>query len=370
MFEDEVAARFPALAGTIYMNTATAGVGPATAAAALRDAADAWARGRFDWQEAERAGEEARSLFGRLVGIGPDCVALVPAAAAVAGLLAAHLVRRFAHGGNIVVGAEEFTSNLYPWRVLEARGFEVRMLPFRDGGVSEAGIAAAVDRETRLVAVSAVQSATGSRADLARLREAAGETLLFVDAAQAVGSVPIDMEALRIDALAAPSHKFLVGTRGMGYGAFSPALRDALDPVWPGWKAAASPMTSFYGPDMTLSATASRLDMSLAWFNALAERESMRVLHELGPDRVHAHDAMLADRMVEALREADIPFLDHGPARRSPIVSCAPAVADAAERLREAGVIASVRAGRVRLALHLYNTAAHVEQVAELLSRS
>ena len=369
MFEEAVAARFPALAGTIYMNTATVGVGPAAAGTALRDAADAWTRGRFDWQEAERAGEDVRTLFGRLVGSNSDCVTLVPAAGAVAGLVAMHLVRRFARGGNVVVGAEEFTSNLYPWRALEGRGFDVRMVPFRDGAPPEAEIAAAVDRDTRLVAASAVQSATGIRADLARLRDAAGDALLFVDAAQAAGSVPIDVEALRIDALAAPSHKFLVGTRGMGYGAFSPALRDALQPVWPGWKAAESPMTSFYGPDMTLSTTASRLDMSLAWFNALAERESMGVLHELGPDRIHAHDAMLADRMREALRGAGVPFLDDGPARRSPIVSCAPAAPDAGERLKEAGVIAGVRAGRVRLALHLYNTAAQVDRVAELLGR-
>ncbi len=58
------------------------------------------------------------------------------------------------------------------------------MITYVDGVVPEAAIAAAVDRETRLVAASAVQSASGYRADIARLREAAGSALLYVDAAR------------------------------------------------------------------------------------------------------------------------------------------------------------------------------------------
>lgn len=368
MFEDEVASRFPALAGITYLNTATMGVGPAAAATALRAGADDWAHGRLDWLTAEQAGEEARALFASLVNATPDAVALIPAASAVAGLVAEHLHRRYPEGGNIVVGAEEFTSNLLPWRGLEAHGFQLRQLPFVHGAVDEDAIAAAVDRETRLVAVSAVQSASGYRADLPRLREAAGGAILYVDAAQAAGMIPIDMAGIGIDALAAPSHKFLVGTRGMGYGAFSATLLDALEPVWPGWKAAASPMTGFYGPDVPLSPTASRLDMSLAWLNALAERESMRVLAELGTDRIHAHDAALATELAERLADAGVPFLDHGAAHRSPIVSCAPASPHAGARLAEAGVVAGVRAGRVRLAVHLYTTSAQLAQVVELLA--
>ena len=282
MFEDEVARLFPALAGTTYLNTATMGVPPSVAVEALRAAADDWGRGRLDWAEAERAGDEARAMFGRLVHAPAEAVAIIPYASAVAGLLAEHLLRRRPAGGNIVVGAEEFTSNLFPWKGLEPHGFEVRMITDVDGVVPEAAIAAAVDRETRLVAASAVQSASGYRADIARLREAAGSALLYVDAAQAAGMIPIDVTAIGIDALAAPSHQFLVGVRGLGYGVFSARVLDRMTPVWPGWKAAASPMTSFYGPEMVLSPTASRLDMPLPWLNALAERKSMRALPSSG----------------------------------------------------------------------------------------
>ncbi|MBB5696524.1 aminotransferase class V-fold PLP-dependent enzyme [Muricoccus pecuniae] len=369
MSPEEMERLFPNLRGTTYMNTASLAPGCGPAVNALTAAANDWARGRLDWAEAERAGEEARVLFAHLVGGRTDCVALVPTASAVAGLVAAYLPKRFPEGGTILVGEEEFTSNLFPWRLLEARGFALRTLPQRNGGVPAESFERAADGVTRLIAVSAVQSATGYRVDLNHLREVADRSgaLLYVDAAQAVGALPLDVTLPRIDALAAPSHKFLLGTRGMGYAYFEPSLRDALEPLWAGWKAAAEPLTSFYGPEMTLSATASRLDMSLAWINALAERESMVVLRGLGAAQVHGHNLGLAALMRQSLLERGVPFLDHGAEHGSTIFACAPRGALVAERLREAGVVAAVRAGRVRLSLHLYNTPEQVRGVAALL---
>ena len=119
-------------------------------------------------------------------------------------------------------------------------------------------------------------------------------------------------------------------------------------------------MTSFYGPAMELSTTASRMDMSLAWINALAERRSMGMLRDLGFGAVHDHDARLATMLRAALRDAGVPFLDHGEGHGSAIVSCAPAGDRVAERLAEAGVVATARAGRVRISIHVHNTADEV----------
>jgi selenocysteine lyase/cysteine desulfurase len=128
-------------------------------------------------------------------------------------------------------------------------------------------------------------------------------------------------------------------------------------------------MASFYGPGMRLSSTASRFDLSLAWHSAIAERASARVLDELGRERIHDHDAALARRLTDGLRDAGVPFLDHGEAHMSPIVSVAPASPDASARMAEAGVVAAVRGGRVRVAVHVYVTAAQVDALVELLAR-
>lgn len=364
-----IAHHFAALGNAIHLNTAAFGPAPARAAAALRDAATAWAEGRFDYAPAEQAGEACRAGFASLVGARSEDIALIPTASAVAGQVAAHLAQA-GGGGTLLVGAEEYTSNLFAWKLLEQRGFTLRLVPHRDGRLMAEDFAALADASTRLIAVSAVQSATGWRVDLAALRAIADRSgaLLYVDAAQLAGAMAIDVQALHIDALAAPAHKFLLGTRGMGYAYFAPTLRAAMQPAAAGWKAAAEPLASFFGPHMALSATASRFDQSLAWFNALADQESMRLLTGLGIAAIDAHNRALSARLADALRDRGVPFLDHSAAHSSAIISVLPRAPDAAERLKAAGVVASVRAGRVRLAVHIYNTEAQIDRVATLLA--
>ena len=192
--------------------------------------------------------------------------------------------------------------------------------------------------------------------------------LLYVDAAQLAGALAIDVVALGIDALAAPAHKFLIGTRAMGYAYFAPALREAMKPVGPGWKAAARPMASFFGPEMILSETASRFDQSLAWIPALGDVHGLRLLAASGIDAISARNLALADRLRAGLKAAGVEFHDFPPLHGSTIVSVAPTRADAVERLASAGVVSSARMGRVRLAVHIYYTEAEIDRAVEALA--
>ena len=67
----DIRALFPGLTDTIYMNTATMSVGCKPARDAYERAAERWSAGRFDWVEAERAGEDARALFAQIIGATP-----------------------------------------------------------------------------------------------------------------------------------------------------------------------------------------------------------------------------------------------------------------------------------------------------------
>jgi cysteine desulfurase/selenocysteine lyase len=359
---------FPDLGDTIYMNTASFGVACRASRETMIDAATRWAEGRFDFVGAERAGEEARRLFAELINGPTDCVSLIPSASAVAGQVAFHLGNG-SRRGNIIVGAQEYTSTLFPFLQLEAKGFEIRLLPFENGAVTADHFAAAADERTCLIAVSAVQSASGYRVDLASLREVAKRSgaLLYVDAAQMCGALPLDVEDLQIDALAAPAHKFLLGARGMGFAYFAAHLRDAMTPAGPGWKAAVDPMNAFYGPSMDLSTTASRFDQSLAWMIAPATLEGLLALHGIGFKTVVDRNVELAHHMRDGLRRAKVDVLDHGPERCSTIFSIATSDPNLEDRLRRGGVVAATRNGRLRLSLHLYNTASQVDLVLSLL---
>jgi cysteine desulfurase/selenocysteine lyase len=124
----DIRALFPGLKDTIYLNTATMAVGCTPAREAYERAVDRWSRGRFDWLEAERAGEDARAVFAQIVGAGPEKIAIVPAVSSAAGIVAANLPPG-KRGESILVAENEFSSNYYPWLLLRERGYEVRAVP-------------------------------------------------------------------------------------------------------------------------------------------------------------------------------------------------------------------------------------------------
>jgi selenocysteine lyase/cysteine desulfurase len=235
------------------------------------------------WSAGRRAGEDARAGFARLVGAQPEEIALVPAGSAAAGIVAANLPPA-ARGESIVVAGHEFSSNYFPWLLLRERGYDVRTASSEADGTPVAAYAAVRDGGTRLIAVSAVHSPDGYRTDLAAVSQVAARcgARVFVDACQAAGAVPLDVGRDGVDYLAAASHKFLLGSRGMGYLYVRRTLLDAMRPILPGWKAGRKPLESFYGPAMDLSPTASKLDTSLVWFAALAEQAALGVFQRFG----------------------------------------------------------------------------------------
>jgi selenocysteine lyase/cysteine desulfurase len=360
---------FPGLKATIYLNTATMSVGCTPAREAYECAVDRWSAGQFDWTEAERAGDDARAVFAAIVGARPEEVALVPSVSTAAGIVAANLPPA-KRGENVVVAQHEFASNYFPWLLLRERGYEVRAVPSVDDGTPAEAFDEAADGGTRLIAVSAVHSPTGYRTDLAALSRVAARSgaWFFVDACQAAGAVPLDVVRDGIDFLAASGHKFLLGSRGMGYLFVRRAILDGMRPILPGWKAARKPLESFYGPAMDLSPTASKLDTSLAWFPALGDQAALGIFRRFGIETLLDRNARLAQRLNEAL-VARRPALRLFPQRhRSTIVSVPVGDTDAVmARLRAAHVVASVRAGRIRLSVHFYNLEEELDRVAELL---
>ncbi len=365
----DIRALFPGLAGTIYMNTASMSVGCKPARDAYERAAERWSAGRFDWAEAEQVGEDARALFAEIIGASPECVAIVPAVSTAAGIVAANLPPA-KHRENVVVAENEFSSNYFPWLMLREHGYDVRAVKPVGDGITAETLAERVDGGTRLIAVSAVHSPNGYRADIGAIREVANRVgaWLFVDACQAAGSVSVDVMRDQIDFLATSSHKFLLGARGMGYLYVRRELLGAIRPVSPGWKAGRKPMESFYGPGMDLSPTASKLDTSSVWFAALAEQASLGVFRQLGLQAILDRNAQLSRRLHDTLAARCPGFRPFPERHRSNIVSIPIEDADAVmKRLTAANVVASVRAGRVRLSVHFYNLEEEIDRVGAIV---
>ena len=120
-----------------------------------------------------------------------------------------------------------------------------------------------------------------------------------------------------------------------------------------------------------LSASASKMDSSLAWFPALAERASIGVIQRFGLNNIIDRNLHLTRHLNERLMEAGLKWTPFAPDNRSPIVSVPVNDPDGVmDRLRAAKVVASLRAGAVRLSIHFYNLEAEIDRVIDILTRT
>ena len=249
---------FPATADRAYFNTAATGLASQRLAVRYHAFIDEWTAGGLDFPRGEQAAGDARSAVARLTGADARDMALIPSVSSAAGLVAAQFGPA-GPGESIVIGQREYSSNHFPWRQLAGKGYDVRQVPFRNGGLEPQDVAERVDAGTRVVAFSGVQSATGHRSDIAAisgLSRGAG-AIVFVDGSQLIGALPVADELRHVDVLVAPDHKFLLNAgRGMGYCYLSPAAQARFTPVNAGWRAGSVPQRSFFGPEMNLSDTA------------------------------------------------------------------------------------------------------------------
>ncbi|RMG95310.1 MAG: aminotransferase class V-fold PLP-dependent enzyme [Chloroflexi bacterium] len=122
-------------------------------------------------------------------------------------------------GDNVVFCEVEFPANAYPWLNLRRDGVEVRLATAVSGGLSLATLEPFIDHHTRVLAVSALQFFSGHRTDLATLGQFCREhnILFVVDAIQAIGHIPIDVQAMQIDVLATGGQKSLMAAPGNGF---------------------------------------------------------------------------------------------------------------------------------------------------------
>jgi selenocysteine lyase/cysteine desulfurase len=316
---------------------------------------------------------EVRRLVGRLIGSDPLDVAFVKNTSEGVGIVAEGFP--WQAGDSVVTAAEEYPANVYPWMNLRDRGVELRTVPSRGNRVAIDDVRAAMDGRTRVVSLSWVEFASGYRNDLAALGQLCRErgVFFFVDAIQGLGVLPIDVSQTPIDGLAADGHKWLVGPEGAGVFYLRREWVERLHPVGVGWHSVVG-ATDFSKIDFTLKPHAGRWEsgtLNVAGIHALGA--SLELLLGAGIAEVAERVGELTGYLCERAAAAGLQvFSARDSAEWSGILSLVPPPGsdprELKNRCRDEGIVINLRAGRLRVSPHCYNTTEEIDRLAAALA--
>jgi cysteine desulfurase / selenocysteine lyase len=328
----------------------------------------------FEVAHWERLRSQVRGRVAELLSVGPESITFTKNTTSGLGLVAAGL--DWKDGDNIVGVDREFPANIYPWMGLKRKGVELRLYRADHGRIDVKALARLCDRRTRVLAISAVQFWSGFRTDLAALSAAlkGRDVLLVVDAIQAAGAMRLDLSAGSIDFLCAGAQKWMLGPIGVGFAYVGARMLERLTPVTIGTDSVVRD-EEYFDYDLTLKPDARRFEEAAPNYpGILGMGAALNLLLRAGPAAVEETVLRLADRLRDELprRGYELVFTPALPSERSGITSFRHPRMVPTElhtRLREAGVIVSLRSDFLRASPHYYNSDEDLDRLLEALPR-
>lgn len=358
--------------GVAYFNTAYNGPLPNAARARLQAAAGFKSR---PWERQPRDffddAEAIRAIAGRLFGGGADGWAVIPAASYGLSAAARAIEPELEPGDRVLVMAEEFPSNVLPWRrALAASGGRMETVPTPADGDWTAAILNALSPGVRVAALSHVRWTDGAALDLAAIGARCREigAALALDATQSLGALPLDLDAVDPDFVVAAGYKWLLCPYGFGLMYVAPRRRGAR-PLEETWLArdGAEDFAGLVNYSETYRPGARRFDggetcVSTILPGAIA---SLEQLEAWGSPAIAASLAAVNERIAGKLESLGFRIPRAG--RRSPHMLGAALpegyAGDLVGDLRARGVHVSRRGHSVRFAPHLHVTESDLAQL-------
>ena len=302
--------------------------------------------------------ESVRGLSAKLIGADKDEIAFIKNTSHGISIVTSGLDWR--EGENVVVFEKEFPSNIYPWLDLKRKGVDARFIPYKGDRIELDDIKSLIDKRTRLVSMSSVQSLNGFRINLGELGELCRSkgVLLFVDAIQSIGVIPMDVKDCGADFLAADGHKWMLAPEGTGIFYCRKDLVPELNPSLIGWKSVKREY-DYENLDFSLKDNALRFEEGS--YNVMGIRAlgaALELLFEIGIDGIRDRVHELGDLIMDEAEKRGFRVRTPGDRNeRGGIVSFSGDFDPLAlkKKLRESNFIVNNRGGALRIAPHFYN---------------
>lgn len=375
VFVSSVRNDFPIAATQTYRNSASIHPMSAQASRALQDHIAFRLRGGGEGRNdfGEELQKDLKRRFAALIGAHPNEIAFIQNTSDGENIvvMGMDLVRT---GGNVVLDELHFDTSLYMYKSLESRGLELRIVKHRDWTIDIKDMERAIDRNTRLVSMALVSNVNGYLHDVKAISDLAHArgSYVFADMVQGAGAVPIDVRAMGIDFGSTATYKWLMGERGFG---FLYVREDLQNTVVPTTRYGHRQIRNFNRSGLTWEPLPGAARYETGTFpNALAvcSHTSLQYIEKLGLTNIRAHASQLIKRLQQELPALGFPSLT--PKRNeTPIVAFRVRdVAATRQKLRQAGVVATIidSEQRMRLSVSVFNTHEDIDTLVRALARS
>jgi selenocysteine lyase/cysteine desulfurase len=359
---------FPSLAGQVYLNTAAEGIPPLSVREALLQYFADKQLGMDGRARHETAWQEAKLLVGEFYGLSAEEVTICSCSSEAFNLAAMAL--QLHEGDEVVINDLDFPAGATPWLQASSPA-SVKVWRSREGALRMEDLAPLLSPRTRLVTTSLVSFFNGFRVALPELIATVrkhSSALVAVDVTQALGRVPLQLSD--VDLIVSSTHKWILASHGGGLvGVPAAKAKDWQVPAG-GW----FHLENAFGAERFERAVsrhgAAGFTVGMPNYPAVyAIRAGLAYIRSVGVKAIDAAARPLVAACLAELKQLPVELLS--PADPQSLAGIVAFRHPQAERiqahLRSKNIHVMSSAGRLRVAIHGYNTPADVEALAREL---
>lgn len=359
---------FPSLAGRVYLNTAAEGIPPL----AVRDAlAEYFADKQLGMDGRERHAaqwEAANGAVAELYGLARDEVTICSCSSEAYNLAAQAL--RLRAGDEVVINDLDFPAGATPWLQASSPA-TAKIWRHRDGALRIEDLVPLLGPKTRLVTTSLVSFFNGFMVSLPAVVAAVrrhSSALLAVDVTQALGRIPLSLDG--VDLIVSSTHKWILASHGGGLVGVPKSRAAEWTVPAGGWFNLQDPFGANRFQAAVSKPGAASFTVGMPNYPAVyAIRAALDYLRGVGVADIAAATRPLVLHCLDELARLPVELLTpRDPASVAGILAFRhPDSERLHQRLHAKNIHVMSHAGRLRIAIHGYNTAADVETlIAEL----
>ena len=281
-------------------------------------------------------------------------------------------------GGNVVTNDLHYAGSIHSYIGHQKAGMDLRIVKARNWTIDLEDLDAAIDKNTKFVAITLLSNVNGHIEDAKAICEIAhaNGAYVYADIIQAVGAIPVDVAALGLDFAACSNYKWLTGVQGSGFLYVREDLQGRVvkDLLYPGY-------VSFNYPPWVDSADRSKDEFpyqattdasryepgNTSREGYCGQYEAFRVLEGIGIDNLLAHTMPLVDRIRRELPESKYRCITP-PGTRGPLIVFIPAdYAGTKAKLERDDIQVTMTGNRLRISPSFYNNQEDVDRLLDAL---